>query len=160
MTIRASHLPLLFMATDSFADLLSLYMRRIRASASGVATEIGLSREAVNNWRNGVSAPNPRSRSRVVACTRYLRLTESEANRLLGAAGFAPEFPLQAESVGAQPFAAFQDKVFAQLAQAMPYPIALLLSPAHWGQQQFRQELLQRAKAQYGEASVLHIQPP
>lgn len=47
------------MATDSFPDLLSLYMRRIRASASGVATEIGLSREAVNNWRNGISVPNP-----------------------------------------------------------------------------------------------------
>ncbi|MGP1692845.1 MAG: hypothetical protein ACTS6O_10090 [Giesbergeria sp.] len=148
------------MATDSFADLLSIYMRRIRASASGVATEIGLSREAVNNWRNGASAPNLRSRDRVVACTRYLRLTESEANRLLCAAGFAPEFPLQAESVGAQPFAAFQDRLFAQLAQSMPYPISLLLSPAHWGQPPFRQELLQRARTQYSEASVLHIQPP
>ncbi len=148
------------MATDSFADLLSIYMRRIRASASGVATEIGLSREAVNNWRNGASAPNPRSRDRVVACTRYLRLTESEANRLLSAAGFAPEFPLQAESVGAQPFAAFQDRLFTQLAQAVPYPISLLLSPAHWGQPPFRQELLQRARTQSGEASVLHIQPP
>ena len=81
------------MVTDSFPDLLALYMRRIRASASGVATEIGLSREAVNNWRNGISAPNPRSRDKLVACTRYLRLTESEANRLLSAAGFAPEFP-------------------------------------------------------------------
>ncbi|MFY3382892.1 hypothetical protein [Paracidovorax sp. MALMAid1276] len=148
------------MATDSFADLLSIYMRRIRASASGVATEIGLSREAVNNWRNGISVPNPRSRDKLVACTRYLRLTESEANRLLNAAGFAPEFPLQAETTGAQPFAAFQDKLFAQLAQAMPYPIALLLSPAHWGQPPFRNELLQRARAQYGEGSVLHIQPP
>ena len=148
------------MATDSFADLLSIYMRRIRASASGVATEIGLSREAVNNWRNGISVPNPRSRDKLVACTRYLRLTETESNRLLSAAGFEPEFPLQAESVGAQPFAAFQDKVFAQLAQAMPYPIALLLSPAHWGQPPFRQELLQRARAQYGEGAVLHIQPP
>jgi hypothetical protein len=96
----------------------------------------------------------------VVACTRYLRLTESEANRLLSAAGFEPEFPLQAESVGAQPFAAFQDRLFAQLAQAVPYPISLLLSPAHWGQPPFRQELLQRARAQYGEGGVLHIQPP
>lgn len=151
------------MATDSFPDLLSLYMRRIRASASGVATEIGLSREAVNNWRNGISVPNPRSRDKLVACTRYLRLTESEANRLLSAAGFAPEFPLQAEAkaVGAaQPFAAFQDRLFAQLAQAVPYPISLLLSPAHWGQPPFRHELLQRARAQYGEGSVLHIQPP
>ncbi|MBV7541817.1 hypothetical protein [Acidovorax sp. sic0104] len=149
------------MAQDSFSDLLSLYMRRIRASASGVATEIGLSREAVNNWRNGLSAPNPRSRDKLVACTRYLRLTETEANRLLSAAGLAPEFPLQAESAGAaQPFAAFLDRLFAQLAQAVPYPISLLLSPAHWGQPPFRVELLQRARAQYGEGAVLHIQPP
>ena len=149
------------MAHDSFPELLSLYMRRIRASASGVATEIGLSREAVNNWRNGLSAPNLRSREKLVACTRYLRLTETEANRLLSAAGFEPEFPLQAESAGAaQPFAAFQDRLFAQLAQAVPYPISLLLSPAHWGQPPFRQELLQRARAQYGEGAVLHIQPP
>lgn len=148
------------MAGDTFSELLSLYMRRIRASASGVATEIGLSRESVNNWRNGVSVPNPRSRDRVVACTRYLRLTETEANRLLSAAGFEPEFPLQAESMGALPFAAFQERLFAQLAQAMPYPISLLLSPAHWGQPPFRQELLARARAQYGDSSVLHLQPP
>src|SRR5256885_4750219 len=37
---------------EDFGHLLGLYMRRIRASASGVATEIGLSREAVNNWRS------------------------------------------------------------------------------------------------------------
>ena len=128
------------MAHDSFPELLSLYMRRIRASASGVATEIGLSREAVNNWRNGMSAPNARSREKVVACTRYLRLTEAETNRLLSAAGFAPEFPLQAEveapatavdsvkgAEGDQPFGAFQARLFGQLAQAMPYPISMLL---------------------------------
>ena len=149
------------MAQVVFSDLLSLYMRRIRASASGVATEIGMSREAVNNWRNGLSVPHARSRDRVVACARYLRLTEAEANRLLGAAGLPPEFPLQAETASAAaPFAAFQDRLFAQLAQAVPYSIALLLSPSHWGQPPFRQELLQRAKAQYGEGAVLHIQPP
>nr|WP_252980596.1 hypothetical protein [Delftia acidovorans] len=42
---------------EDFGHLLGLYMRRIRASASGVATEIGLSREAVNNWRNGFPCP-------------------------------------------------------------------------------------------------------
>src|SRR5256885_11894584 len=63
---------------EDFGHLLGLYMRRIRASASGVATEIGLSREAVNNWRNGVSLPNPRSRDRLAACAQYLRLTEAE----------------------------------------------------------------------------------
>ncbi|WP_047474789.1 helix-turn-helix domain-containing protein, partial [Delftia sp. ZNC0008] len=80
---------------EDFGHLLGLYMRRIRASASGVATEIGLSREAVNNWRNGVSLPNPRSRDRLAACAQYLRLTEAETNRLFSAAGFATQFPLQ-----------------------------------------------------------------
>ena len=59
MTMPASHVPFIgsrgpllvsarypataapHMSADSFADLLSIYMRRIRASASGVATEIG-----------------------------------------------------------------------------------------------------------------------
>lgn len=145
---------------EDFGHLLGLYMRRIRASASGVATEIGLSREAVNNWRNGVSLPNPRSRDRLAACAQYLRLTEAETNRLFSAAGFATEFPLQAAAAGAQPFAGFMDRLFAQLAQARPYAITMLLSPAHWGQPPFRQELLLRARAQYGAEAVLHIQPP
>lgn len=145
---------------EDFGHLLGLYMRRIRASASGVATEIGLSREAVNNWRNGVSLPNPRSRDRLAACAQYLRLTEGETNRLFSAAGFATEFPLQAAAAGAQPFAGFMDRLFAQLAQARPYAITMLLSPAHWGQPPFRQELLLRARAQYGAEAVLHIQPP
>lgn len=147
-------------AHEDFGHLLGLYMRRIRASASGVATEIGLSREAVNNWRNGVSLPNPRSRDRLAACAQYLRLTEAETNRLFAAAGFATEFPLQAAATGAQPFAGFMDRLFLQLAQARPYAITMLLSPAHWGQPPFRQELLLRARAQYGADAVLHIQPP
>lgn len=145
---------------EDFGHLLGLYMRRISASASGVATEIGLSREAVNNWRNGVSLPNPRSRDRLAACAQYLRLTEAETNRLFSAAGFATQFPLQAPAAGAQPFAGFMDRLFAQLAQASPYAITMLLSPAHWGQPPFRQELLLRARAQYGAEAVLHIQPP
>lgn len=148
------------MAEDSFSHLLSLYMRRIRASASGVATEIGLSREAVNNWRNGVSLPNARSRDRLAACAAYLRLTEAETNRLFLAAGFAAEFPLQAEPQAGVPFAGFMDRLLAQLAQAAPYPITMLLSQAHWGQPPFRQELLLRARAHYGADAVLHIQPP
>ena len=148
------------MTRESFPNLLTLYMRRIRASASGVACEIGLSREAVNNWRNGMSLPSARSRDKLLSCARYLRLTEAETNRLLGAAEFAPEYPLQAEQAGGMPFAGFMESLFAQLAQAMPYPISLLLSQAHWGQPPFREALLQRARSQYGDASVLHIQPP
>jgi transcriptional regulator with XRE-family HTH domain len=148
------------MTNEAFATLLTLYMRRIRASAAGVAAEIGLSREAVNNWRNGTSLPSPRARDRLLACARYLRLTEAETNRLCTAAGFAPEFPLQGGAGGEVPFAAFIDGLFARLAQAVPYPIALLLSQAHWGQPPFRQELLARARSLYGDGAVLHIQPP
>jgi transcriptional regulator with XRE-family HTH domain len=146
--------------TDAFSQLLTLYMRRIRASASGVATEIGLSREAVNNWRNGLSLPNPKSRDKLIACARYLRLTELETNRLFSAAGFEQEFPLQAETAGSVPFAPYIESLFDQLRRLTPYPIVLLLSQAHWGQPPFRQELLGRARALYGEQSVLHIQPP
>lgn len=148
------------MSTQAFSTLLSLYMRRIRASASGVATEIGLSREAVNNWRNGLSLPSPRSRERLLACARYLRLSETETDRLLQAAGFAREFPLQSGRQGQVPFGAFIDELFARLARLQPYPIMLLLAQAHWGQPPFRQELLARASSLCGEASVLHIQPP
>jgi transcriptional regulator with XRE-family HTH domain len=150
------------MPNDAFSLLLSQYMRRIRASASGVAAEIGLSRESVNNWRNGSSLPSPKSRDRLHACARYLRLTESETNQLFAAAGLEPEFPLQGEGAddGATPFAAFIGQLFMQLAQSAPYPITLLLSQAHWGQPPFRQQLLARARAQYGDGATLHIQPP
>ncbi len=148
------------MNDTQFATLLTLYMRRIRASAAGVAAEIGLSREAVNNWRNGVSRPNPRSRGRVLACARYLRLTEAETNRLCAAAGFAPEFPLYGTATTDTPFSGFIDEVFARLDRLSPYPVAMLLSQAHWGQPPFRAEILLRAAAIYGEQAVLHIQPP
>lgn len=148
------------MNDSHFATLLTLYMRRIRASAAGVAAEIGLSREAVNNWRNGVSLPNPRSRDRLLACARYLRLTETETNHLCVAAGFAPEYPLFAAAVAETPFASFIDGVFEQLDRLSPYPVAMLLSQAHWGQPPFRAEILLRAAAIYGEQAVLHVQPP
>ncbi|GLK89623.1 hypothetical protein [Pseudomonas turukhanskensis] len=145
---------------DSFSTLLTLYMRRIRASAAGVASEIGLSREAVNNWRNGLSLPNPKSRDRLLACAVYLRLTEAETNRLFSAAGFEREFPLQGEPAAGSPFAAFIEQVFEQFARLTPFPICMLLSQAHWGQPPFRLELLARAKTLYGADAVLHIQPP
>lgn len=148
------------MEAEVFSKLLTLYMRRIRASASGVAAEIGLSREAVNNWRNGLSLPNPKSRDKLLACARYLRLTEQETNRLFDAAGFDREFPLQAELPGTVPFASFIESLFEQLGRLTPYPISLLLSQAHWGQPPFRQELLARARTLYSEQAVLHIQPP
>ena len=124
-----------------------------------MATEIGLSREAVNNWRNGVSLPNPRSRDRLAACAQYLRLTEAETNRLFSAAGFATQFPLQAPAAGAQPLPA-------SWTGFCPAGPGLALCHHHaavsraLGSAPFRQELLLRARAQYGAEAVLHIQPP
>lgn len=145
---------------EAFARLLTLFMRRIRASAAGVAAEIGISRESVNNWRNGISLPSSRNRDRLIACAAYLRLTEAETNHLFRAAGFEPEYPLQDVGNGVGPFALFIDQLFERLGQLRPYPIAMLLSQAHWGQPPFRNELLGKARSLYGEAAVLHVQPP
>lgn len=147
-----------FMSSE-FADLLTGYMRRIRASAAGVATEIGMSREAVNNWRHGLSLPNRKHRHKLVDCARYLRLSEAETDRLLGAAGFEPEYPLGGQAP-TQPYADYIAGLFERLQRLAPYPILLLLSQAHWGQPPFRDALLDAARRLYGEQAVLHIRPP
>ncbi len=144
---------------DDFAALLGAYMRRIRASAGGVATEIGMSREAVNNWRQGLALPNRKHRHKLLACAHHLRLTEEETDRLLRAAGFEAEFPA-ASALPRGPYTAVIDGLYERLARLSPYPILLLLSQAHWGQPPFRERLLDRARAIYGEAQVLHIRPP
>ncbi len=143
---------------DVFSDLLIQYMRRIRASAAGVAAEIGLSREAVNNWRNGYSRPSKRHRDKLVACANYLRLTEEETNGLLAAAGFEPEYlSATTDNVVAQDHAKV---VLEKLGAVGSYPIMLLLSQASWGQLPIRDELLAQARHLYGAEKVLHIRPP
>ena len=68
------------MPVPEFSDLLSRHMRRIRASAGGVASEIGISREAVNNWRAGTSRPSRRAGwcSRFTASVTTATATRSE----------------------------------------------------------------------------------
>lgn len=153
------------MPVSEFPDLLSRHMRRIRASAAGVAAEIGISREAVNNWRVGTSLPSRRHRERVLACANYLRLTEAECNALLQAAGFEPEFPVEAGAALATPAAApavpaTVVQLFDRLQQLRPYPVCLLLTQAHWGQPPEREAMLAEATARYGAGRVLHLQPP
>lgn len=155
------------MNRQQFAELLSQHMRRIRASAADVAAEIGMSREAVNNWRNGDSIPGRRHRDRVLACARYLRLSERETNALLAASGFEPEFPgddaphNQAEETpdNASCLPEVQ-AVFEHLQRLKPYPILMLLCPAHLGQPPERQAILAEAARRFGSDRVLHIQPP
>lgn len=155
------------MPAPEFADLLSRHMRRIRASAGGVAAEIGISREAVNNWRAGTSRPSRRHRDRVLACANYLRLTETECNALLQSVGFEPEFPVEpegglpiAEAVSAGSVPATVTRLFDRLQALRPYPVSLLLTQAHWGQPPEREAILAEATARYGQERVLHLQPP
>jgi hypothetical protein len=154
------------MPVSVFPQLLSQYMRRIRASAAGVGAEIGLSRESVNNWRNGDASPGRKARDKVLACARYLRLTETETNGLLEAADFEPEYADDAADSGtaaagegvATPFSV--QRVFDRLQGLRPYPILMLLCPAHLGQPPLRPEILAEAGRRFGEANVLHLQPP
>ena len=130
-------------------------MRRIRASASAVATEIGMSREAVNNWRRGHSKPSKKHRDKVVACSRYLRLSEAEINELLAAVGFDDEFAWH----GQMPQQVYQD-VFSQLDQAGPYPIMMLLTQAHLDQPPQQQVIIEAATARYPQRQVRAVQLP
>ncbi|MEZ5470327.1 MAG: hypothetical protein R3E90_00965 [Marinicella sp.] len=138
-----------------FADLLDQHMRRIRASAGAVATEIGMSREAVNNWRRGVSKPSKRHRDNVVACSSYLRLNEQECNAFLASLGFNDEFADFESSLPVD-----YSVMFRQLEQTRPYPIILVLSQAHIDQPPQKQVIIEMATAKYPQHQVLHVQLP
>ncbi len=167
------------MPVSGFPTLLTHYMRRIRASAAGIASEIGMSREAVNNWRNGDSLPSRKHRDKVLACAGYLRLSEMETNELLASVGFEAEFPIERTSMATSVSTATASTitvstaalstiaaspailhVFDRLQQLRPYPILMLLTPAHLGQPPEREAMLAEAQRRYGAESVLHVQPP
>jgi hypothetical protein len=147
------------MPVSEFPALLTRYMRRIRASAAGVASEIGMSREAVNNWRNGDALPSRRHRDKVLGCARYLRLSEQETNALLAAVDFEAEYPAEQETTAVSGSPAVR-QVLDRLQQLRPYPILMLLTPAHLGQPPEREAMLAEARRRYGDAAVLHVQPP
>lgn len=151
------------MSVSEFPALLSQYMRRIRASAAGVASEVGMSREAINNWRNGDSLPGRKHRDKVLCCAAYLRLSEQETNALLAAANFEAEFPAERVSKRVADCGAISgavSQVFDRLQQLRPYPILMLLTQAHVGQPPEREAILAEAQQRFGAESVVHLQPP
>ncbi len=129
-------------------------MRRIRASASAVALEIGMSREAVNNWRRGYSKPSKKHRDKVVACSNYLRLSEAECNELLASVGFDHEYALYQSTNQSQ------DHLFIQLEQAQPYPILMVLTQDHLDQPPQKQLIVEAAQTKYPDRQTLHVQLP
>lgn len=74
----------------TFAELLSVYVRRAGITDSDLARAIHVSRQTVFRWREGlISRPN--SREDVLAISKKLRLSPEERDTLLLSAGFRPE---------------------------------------------------------------------
>ena len=74
----------------TFAELLSLYVRRAGITDSELARAIRVSRQTVFRWREGlISRPN--NREDVLAISNKLRLSPEEKDTLLLSAGFRPE---------------------------------------------------------------------
>ncbi|MBS1252654.1 MAG: hypothetical protein MAG451_01695 [Anaerolineales bacterium] len=73
-----------------FAELLTEYMERINISDAGLAHSIGVRRQTIFRWRQGI-VEKPRHRDNVLQCAQALGLTHGERDGLLEAAGFSPE---------------------------------------------------------------------
>ncbi len=128
-------------------------MRRIRASASAVAVEIGMSREAVNNWRRGYSLPNKKSKDKVLACAAYLRLSAQEKASLLLAAGFETD-----GCSGKDEMTSIWQQSLIRLRDMKPYPILLLLSQAHTDLKLNKDLLVSLADVDDTNEQVIHLQ--
>lgn len=77
------------MSLPTFGQLLSEYMQRSGISDSELARSIGVRRQTIFRWKEGL-VERPRAREDVLQCAKKLRLTDEERDRLLLAAGFAP----------------------------------------------------------------------
>ena len=77
----------------TFAELLTLYMERTGIGDAELARRIPVSRPTLIRWREGVTT-RPRYREDVLRCAELLRLTPSETDEFLQAAGFSPETAL------------------------------------------------------------------
>lgn len=75
---------------EDFSQLLNQYIRRVGVSDAELARAVGVSRQTIFRWREGVTG-RPRHREDVQAIARKLRLTPAERDALLLAAGFHPQ---------------------------------------------------------------------
>lgn len=78
------------MNLPTFGQLLAAYMSRSGISDSELARSIGVRRQTIFRWKEGL-VERPRSREDVLQCAKKLRLSDDERDHLLLAAGFAPE---------------------------------------------------------------------
>jgi len=75
---------------STFGQLLDDYIKRLGISDTELARTVGVSRQTVFRWREGLTS-RPRRREDVLAVAQKLRLTSEERDTLLLAAGFRPE---------------------------------------------------------------------
>ncbi|MEM7028149.1 MAG: tetratricopeptide repeat protein [Chloroflexota bacterium] len=74
----------------TFSELLSEYIVRLGISDAELARTIGVRRQTIFRWREGLTA-RPRHRDDVMRLSEKLRLTPEERDTLLLAAGFSPQ---------------------------------------------------------------------
>ncbi len=84
----------------TFAELLTQYMVRTGVSDSEMARAIGVRRQTIFRWKEGLSE-RPRHREDVLAAAAKLRLSAEETDTFLLAAGFAPIATLPVPSLTA-----------------------------------------------------------
>ena len=83
---------------QSFSELLSGYVQRVGVSDAELARRLGVSRQTVFRWREGLTR-RPRRREDVLEIASRLRLSPAEQDALLLSAGFPPESPASTFSV-------------------------------------------------------------
>lgn len=84
----------------TFAELLSEHLRRVGVSDAELARTLGVRRQTIFRWREGLTQ-RPRERGDVLRIAAKLRLTPTERDEMLLAAGFHPEVrPEVAEDQG------------------------------------------------------------
>jgi tetratricopeptide (TPR) repeat protein len=79
----------------SFSEQLSEYVLRVGVSDAELARRLGVSRQTVFRWREGLTR-RPRRREDVLEISSRLRLSPAERDALLLAAGFPPQAPVSA----------------------------------------------------------------
>ena len=104
----------------SFSEQLSEYVLRVGVSDAELARRLGVSRQTVFRWREGLTR-RPRRREDVLEISSRLRLSPAERDALLLAAGFPPQSPESAvgpapedvQPAGAQPLRRIRPRWFA-----------------------------------------------
>lgn len=75
---------------ESFAELLTLYIRQAGITDSELARTIGVSRQTIFRWKEGLTG-RPNKREDIITIAAKLRLSPEERDALLLAGGFRPD---------------------------------------------------------------------